>query len=240
MHDRKDSPAFTLIELLVVIAIIAILASMLLPALSGAKTRALRAQCVSNLKQQGIACVLYTTDWQDTFPSTNNSIETYYHYGGKQGREYTTKFRLLNPYVGQNNAVNTNSAGVERVFKCPGDNGALKAAWPEDRKPTVFDSFGSSYLFNSSANDNDDVKGLFRKKTSAIRNPAKVILVNDFAFNVHFVKLVLFHKAYWHDQKRLGFGNLAFVDGHVGYYQATRNKPDFQRGLSWTFIYNDY
>jgi prepilin-type processing-associated H-X9-DG protein len=51
---------------------------------------------------------------------------------------------------------------------------------------------------------------------------------------------VLFHKAYWHDQKRLGFGNLAFVDGHVGYYQATRNKPDFQRGLSWTFIYNDY
>src|ERR1700691_749413 len=81
MHRNKK--AFTLVELLVVIAIIAILAGLLLPALARAKMRAQQIQCVSNLKQIGVAFHVFLHDHNDLLPmqvSTNDGGTLEYVY----------------------------------------------------------------------------------------------------------------------------------------------------------------
>ena len=75
MRRARSSPAFTLVELLVVIAIIAVLAALLLPALSRAQAQARSALCINNLRQWGLAYHQYAGDNRDALPRRGQGVQ---------------------------------------------------------------------------------------------------------------------------------------------------------------------
>jgi prepilin-type N-terminal cleavage/methylation domain-containing protein/prepilin-type processing-associated H-X9-DG protein len=238
---KRSMSGFTLVELLVVIAIIALLAALLMPSLRSAREAARRAACASNLRQIGIATLLYVADHDEKYPTKPPGAPkaSYWYFGGAAGTVVAVTNRAINPYMGGTSAGELASA---EVFRCPSDTGSLAGTWPQDRLPTFYDWTGSSYFYNSGANGNSFNLGLDGKPMASILSPSEVVLCSDWSFNSYFAANQLgipFEISYWHNKNELGWGNVCFVDGHVAYLRATYDNPNFRRGDGWTFVYND-
>ena len=90
MDKRRLKTGFTLLELLVVIAVIAMLASLLLPALTNAREMGRRMKCASNLKQLGLAIMMYADDYGGWGPGTVWALDIY--NGGYAGKNHKVFF----------------------------------------------------------------------------------------------------------------------------------------------------
>ncbi|MBR7145395.1 MAG: DUF1559 domain-containing protein [Lentisphaeria bacterium] len=141
---RQGKACFTLIELLVVIAIIAILAAMLLPALSAARERARSSNCLSKLKQFGVGVQMYAGDNHSYIPVVASNGALYNINVSLGTNAGTSPFRLMHSlgYYSEEfkDTANIVNSFTERHFKCPSDSVHYKA-WPEKGEKSYYTSY---------------------------------------------------------------------------------------------------
>ncbi len=131
----KSNAAFTLIELLVVIAIIAILAALLLPALSRSKHAARRASCTSQLKQQFIAWRLYLDDHEGRFPDRRDLKRTL-----PGGYKPWSSWPASDPRAGWAAVVLSNIIKSPDIWSCPSAQRATFAGTDQTAQSTGNDT----------------------------------------------------------------------------------------------------
>lgn len=222
--------AFTLIELLVVVAVIAILAALLLPALSGAKEKGRLSVCTSNLRQIGFALQMYLQDFNETYPPrlllTSPSQATWLGKTGAAGSgydAYPAPARYLNRYVG---SYQTNSE-------------VWIAHCPSDRRFTgnyrFYDWTGTSYFANTHPQKN--TLGLpdwnYCRRLSEVRNPSRMVVLAEFGvYDPVWWGLDPGPNFYWHSREPRW--NLLMADGHVQ-FQTIRVQPGQMITTDYTF-----
>ena len=236
MENKSEAAeGFTLIELLVVMAIIAILAAMLLPALSRAKASAQHANCLSNARQISLATHLYAAENGDTLPDAQNLT-----WNELETNHFLIFYkRLVKNYAG----LRGDSSPQDKLFACPADTFYYDFPVPNRIGRSLHDELNSdysSYGFIGGGGsqtkpkppaflNEDSYGGVGGLKLASIKDPAKTVLLMELSAGFAWS----WHKPQSVPAGQFGFKGarnvIGFVDGHVSdvkmYYDPGINLP---------------
>ena len=231
-RSRREIKGFTLIELLVVILIIAILAAILFPVFGRVREKARQMACISNLKQIGIALILYLDDNEQNYPVMNTAEGA--AAGDTDGAIYTGEYALA---AGQESYANNFSVFTQlapllksiKVRICPSDTGVRET-------PTANYRY-SSYMYRH-----------FIGTTFAPGYPVNPVYHSNEPYNMNWLKkpsrTFVFHEIgpfhtpsrYLPTEEEWGKGklNLVFADGHAKAY-VINQILDAWTGAGWDY-----